>query len=174
MVFGGFMGGEYIKGIAYDDYITPALFREFEFGPNRGNFKKNIHDILRKRYINTNYIDEQIIGDILQDSPYFLPNRIKWRELNRLYYLTGSMHYYQDIASFSSVVPYVINPFMDIDFLTELFNSSFSFLKNNNNNIHEILRINKSAFHLGITNILEPKLSSINYAKEVFILPMNI
>ena len=28
MIFSGFMGGDYVKGLSYDDYITPQIFEE--------------------------------------------------------------------------------------------------------------------------------------------------
>ena len=35
MIFCGFMGGDYIKGIVYDDYITARLVRLWEFNKNK-------------------------------------------------------------------------------------------------------------------------------------------
>lgn len=166
MLFCGFMGGDYVKGLSYDDYITPRLFREYEYGNNKRNIPKAVESILCNKFIDDNLFDIEFVNKLLEESNFFSNSELKLRELNRLFYLVGSSHDYQDITVFNSRIPFVVNPFMDIDFLEILYGSRFSFLSVNSNLLFKKFRIGRSNFHLEITHQLAPKLSNIEYAKK--------
>ena len=56
MLFTGLMGGEYIKGITYDDYIIPKLLRLIE---EKGieYLSQIVHMLLSEKKINTDAVD---------------------------------------------------------------------------------------------------------------------
>jgi hypothetical protein len=76
------------------------------------------------------------------------------------------MHDWQDTSIFESKVQYMINPFMDIDFLEKLYSSTYSFLSVKRNILYDKLHLGRSDFHIGITNYLANPLSGIEYAKK--------
>ncbi len=166
MLFCGFMGGDYVKGLSYDDYITPRLFREYEYGNSKRNIPKAVENILCNKFIDDNLFDIEFVNKLLEESNFFSSSELKIREFNRLFYLVGCSHDYQDITVFNSRIPFVVNPFMDIDFLERLYGSRFSFLSVNSNLFFKKFRIGRSNFHLEITHQLAPKLSNIEYAKK--------
>ena len=164
MLFCGFMGGDYLKGLSYDNYITPKLFYDFEHSGQ--DFKTLVLNALDRKLVLKDAVNIEEIITKLQLSPFFSDKKRKDREFNRLFYLVGSMHDYQDTAVFSSRIPYVVNPFMDIDFLEMLYNSSFSFLSVHNEFLFKKFRLGRSSFHLKITDALAPNLSDIEYSKK--------
>lgn len=166
MLFCGFMGGDYVKGLIYDDYITPRFFRKFETNPKKSNLRAIIIEELYRCKINPDNTCFEKLEGIISELPMLNSNSRKIREFLVLFHLIGSMHDMQDTTIFSNQVKYVINPFMDIDFMRFLFGSGFSFVKNENDFLWKTLRWNRSRFHLQITDSLAPELSKIIYAKK--------
>jgi len=166
MLFGGFMGGDYVKGLIYDDYITPRFLWEYEFGKDKHKLNVIIPHFLTKLGINKNQININVLKTKIKSLPFIKHHDYKTRKLNTLFHLVGSMHDWQDTSIFASKTQYVINPFMDIDFLEELYSSTFSFLNVKRNFIYNKLRLGRSDFHIGITHHLAKNLSEIEYAKK--------
>ena len=88
----------------------------------------------------------------------------KEREFLYAFYLYGSAHHYQDSAVFSNQVKYLVNPFMDIDFLELLSHSSF--LSVNKPGMGFKDKLFSSKLQIAITDLLAPQLSDITYAKK--------
>lgn len=165
MLFCGFMGGDYIKGLSYDNYITPRIFNEYEFGANKKDLTKVTETIISGKYLKTGFFSLKEIISELEASPFFTKENLEIRELKRLYYLVGSMHDTQDISLFNSEIPYVINPFMDLDFLEPFFCSRYSFLSDSSK-LADKCRIDRSKFQILVTDRLSPDLSEIEYSKK--------
>jgi len=166
MLFGGFMGGDYVKGLIYDHYITPRFLWEYEFGANKHNLDALIPDLLSKAGINKNHIDIRILKKRINSLPFIESSDYKKRKLNTLFHLIGSMHDWQDTSIFGTKIQYMVNPFMDIDFLEKLYSSTYSFLSIKRSFLYNKLRLGRSDFHIGITNNLAKSLSDIEYAKK--------
>ncbi|NLD47938.1 MAG: hypothetical protein GX660_12205 [Clostridiaceae bacterium] len=166
MLFCGFMGGDYVKGLIYDDYITPRILRKYEGDPKKSKLRGIIIEELNRCKINPDNIYLEKLEGIISDLPMMNHDSRKIREFLVLFHLIGSMHDMQDTTIFKHKVKYVINPFMDVDFMQFLFGSDFSFLKNNNDFLWQTLRWNRSRFHLQITDYLATELSKIKYAKK--------
>jgi hypothetical protein len=165
MLFTGFMGGDYIKGIVYDDYITSMLMRMWKYDK-----RKNINTILK--LIKHNYIKcplsmLECINHRIIELPYF--NRASTdieRELYYIYYVIGCTHDWQDSYIFDRHIKYVVNPFMDIDFLEALFSSKYSMLHKDNTGDGIFRKMFYPELHIKISNSLAPNLSDIPYAKK--------
>ena len=168
MIFAGFMGGDYVKGLSYDDYITPRYLREWEFGKQAGSFNDITGKLLGLSFLNDSLIDRPLLDDCINTMPFFNSKVMKERQFNTLFHLIGSVHDWQDSYIFSKYVKYVVNPFMDIDFLKILYSSPFSFFRINKKSGPKFLRHNRSSLHVGITDSLAPQLSGIVYAKSGF------
>jgi len=167
MLFCGFLGGEYIKGIIYDDYITSKLFRLYK------NQKNNKIDIL-KSIINENHIvasknELSDINEIVSELSFY-DDRLKdiERELLYIYEVIGCTHITQDISLFGSKVKYIMNPFVDIDFLDILFSSYYSMLDKNNSEDTILKKMKYPKLHIEISHNLSPELSHIPYAKKAY------
>lgn len=167
MIFGGFMGGDYTKGIIYDDYITTRLLRLWKYSSKSDI--ENIQEIMNAYFWDLNSIDLNSLLSRLKQLPYF--NR-DYSDLHRefyyLFYVVGSTHDWQDSNVFASKIKYVVNPFMDIDFLELLFSSKFSMLQKNNSEDGFITKLSYPELAVNITHILCPVLSDIPYAKKGF------
>jgi hypothetical protein len=166
MVLGGFMGGDYIKGLKYEDYITSRLIREIEYNGGRKNLKNIVEELLTHNFINKDNLNLSRLLERIENLS-FIDEQVKnHREFLVLYRMIGSIHDMQDINVFASKVPYVVNPFMDIDFMETFFASKYSPLNNEVSKIGNRLKIKRSLFHLTITNLLAPELSHIYYSKS--------
>ncbi len=166
ILFGGFMGGDYVKGLIYDDYITPHFLWEYEFGKNKHNLDFLIPNSLKKLGIIINNIRISELKNRIASLTFINNSDFKTRKISTLFHLVGSMHDWQDTTIFNSKVKYVINPFMDIDFLEKLYSSNYSFIDVRRNFLYDKIRIDRSDFHIGITNYLAENLSGIEYAKR--------
>lgn len=161
-VFAGFMGGDYLKGLSYDDYITAKLMRLWSKG--RSNKKNHFENVLNEKFLRlSKHQSECLLEEVFPSFEFFndkLPLPI--RELSYLFQIVGSNHDYQDATVFSWEISNVSNPFMDVDFLERLWSSPYS-------SLNYRARIKGSAsrayFECKLTHLLAPELSPIPYAK---------
>lgn len=167
MIFGGFMGGDYVKGISYDDYITAKILR-YWLG-HEGDGSAVVAKVLDENHVlHDDAMVKQITGYVnhLPFMDMSLP------QIDREFYynfnVVGSMHDYQDTRLFNAKVKYAVNPFMDIDFLEMLFSSKYSMLKKNNASDPFYKKILYPEFHVRISHILAPELSKIRYSKKAY------
>jgi hypothetical protein len=165
MIFGGFMGGDYIKGLKYEDYITSRLVREFEFNPHNKPKEIIVEELLTHNEIIKNKINIFRLNSIINDFSFFKEKDKAYREFFVLYKMIGSVHDMQDTNVFASKVPYVINPFMDIDFMEAFFPSQYLPMVKEEGFVTNKLRLNRSKFHLTITHNLAPEFSGVYYSK---------
>jgi len=165
MIFGGFMGGEYLKGISYDDYIIPKLFRKGE-EKNIHHLEDDISDILEQKRICFGSIEIDRIYNKFKNLKYLKCKDKKEREFYYLFYHYASIHHSQDPNLFMSYCKYVVNPFMDDDFLDILFSSKYSMLKIKNNLKNQFKRVDQARFQCEIMHRLAPELSDIKFAKK--------
>ncbi|MFA7359811.1 MAG: hypothetical protein WC139_02120 [Candidatus Kapaibacterium sp.] len=167
ILFGGFMGGDYIKGLVYNKYITS------EFAENWILNKNNKHNILKNILSNEKIkIDHNEINNILlmlKKHPFFNTNEKHIiNEFLFVFYVVGCIHDYQDTTIFNTKYKYVINPYMDIDFLELLFSSNYSMLSKNNPRDNFIKKMFYPEFQVNISHKLFPELSDLDYAKKGF------
>jgi len=165
MIFIGHMGGEYVKGFAYADYITSKLFRLWNLEDDSLN-KENIKRILLEKYFRYESIKLNDLNCRILEQK-FINCKGKYNNFFTQFYISGSVHHTQDMNLYLSKVKYLISPFTDIDFLTLFFSSKFSMLyKKNNTSKNQLERLLQPNFHINITHILAPELSNIEYAKK--------
>lgn len=162
MIFGGFMGGDYLKGIVYDDYITAEIIRRLEY---RGN--QSIDSIYRELMDNRYLLgDVDALMDAVEAQKFRSAGSKIMREFYYVHDVIGCMHDTQDTNIFMSKIKYVVNPFMDIDFLELLFSSHHSMLDKENASANQLKRIRQPALHIEVTHRLASELSDIEYAKK--------
>lgn len=167
MIFGGFMGGDYTKGIIYDDYITAKLMRLWKYSSKVD--VEIVKDILLEAHFNIEILELDNIMNRLRKLPYLdKESKTIEREFLYVFLVVGATHDWQDTNIFSTEINYVVNPFMDIDFLELLFSSKYSMLQKNNSEDNFIKKINYPALAVNTSHLLAPELSSIKYAKKAF------
>ncbi|APF20141.1 hypothetical protein Calab_0559 [Caldithrix abyssi DSM 13497] len=167
MILCGFMGGDYIKGIIYDDYITAKFMRLWKYSAISEVDK--IKEILTYHLIDYKEFDLEYILNQIKTFPYL--NNINddiIREFYFLFYVLGAVHVYQDSHIFSSKIKFLVNPFMDVDFLELLFSSPYSMLHKNNSEDNFHRKLKYPEFAVNINYLLAPELSQIPYAKKGF------
>lgn len=131
MVMMGCMGGDYSKGVSFNDYIVTEFMRLYFFDSR--DLSDKIEYILSKhfiRYDNNTLEQIRVFIDKIQflKQPY---NNL--REYLIAFSFIGSLHDIQDINIFEKNETTVFNPFMDRDFFEYLFNSEYSLMFANRN-----------------------------------------
>ncbi|MCF8265963.1 MAG: hypothetical protein K9I71_03355 [Ignavibacteriales bacterium] len=164
MLFTGLVGGEYIKIPRINGVTIPKLFVDLDQLDDK--FKQNslVTQSLQAIGINTANIDtEQVLDKIIEViAPYSKLTDIQKRFCyTHIYYAT--VHHTQDPVIFGSQFKYVVNPFMDIDFMELLSKSKFWYI---NSKWVFFQTIFHSYLHVKVTDILYPQLSTIFYAKN--------
>lgn len=165
LFWGGYLGGELLMGMYYDDLIFTKLVKD---------------KILNKKSIDVNYLEELLselfihrlskeklgimVGEIKKMSFYTHNNELT-SELAAILDI-GVLHHYQDIELMSQQVDLVMPLFIDIDFLQLIFESPWSLLDANNKTKNLFLRHKLFKFNLNIQHILSPQLSKYYFAKK--------
>ena len=163
LVTGPFVGGEYIKGMKYDNIQIPKLLKDFEVKPHN-EIQSKINEVLTTKGVKVDNIDISLIVKRIKS---FLNEGNGFKKLEKnfiygyLYY--GGCHHVQDSTLFSSKIKYLFNPFMDIDFLEALSKSKHWYLNQSDSVFKKIFH---SIFLVGITDCLSPELSNVPYAKR--------
>lgn len=164
MIFGGFMGGDFIKGIALDDYITPKLFR-YWFYPKKHR-KDSIKKILSEKY----YIfNDDIINSLFEyfsELRYFKNKDLKINELFLNFDMISPIHDAQDPNIFMNFVDYVVCIFIDVDYWELLFDTKHNLLYRNHLSRNPLRRIKDPELSCKIINILYPELVNFMFSKN--------
>jgi hypothetical protein len=164
IIFTGLMGGEYLRGIEYDDYIISKYFRDINSGSPSDRLRKAKY-ILAAKAININSIDLNELSDKLQYlSADYLRQR-KEREFLLAFYVYGCAHHYQDSHIYMNTFNNAVNPYMDIDFLNMIATTDFVSYRHHGS-IYNTLWA--SQFQVRLTHLLLPGLSDIPYNKVGF------
>ena len=167
-VFGGYMGGEGILGIYYDDLITSEFMRRKWVGNE--NDEDLIPDIFNKKFIESDKIIKEKSQLFVQSLPYF-SNDAHLNHFLFSYMLKGEVHHIQDVNLFSHYVPYSIPIYLDLDYLELLFSSKFNFIFKNNDSRNPLTRINFYRFYAEMIRNLYPSLGSLPLAKQGYYTP---
>jgi asparagine synthetase B (glutamine-hydrolysing) len=164
MVFTGLVGGEYYKEPSYDDVTIPAILKKLLKTKIKRDALNIISGELQNKGFNVDKVnlDEVYlrIDDFLQHAQGLPPPKKKFIYTYLFY---GCSHHTQDSNVFNEHIRYVINPFMDIDFI-ELISSHPKWYVNKKFNL--LNRLFHSQFFAEVTHNLAPELSSIPYAKK--------
>lgn len=167
-VFGGYMGGEGILGIYYDDLITSEFMRRKWTGNEMD--EELISDIFSRKFIKADESSSQETLSFVHSLPYFSEDSHKNHFLFS-YLVKGETHHVQDVNLFSQYVPYSIPIYLDLDYLELLFTSKFNFLFKKNESRNPLTRINYYRFYAEMIRYLYPPLGSLPLAKQGYYTP---
>lgn len=164
MIFTGLLGGETLKEPRYDNKVIPSLIRELLQLRDKDKAKSIIIVQLRSRGVNISMTDPEVIYRRIKSFAD------KGRKLGRrerkfvyMWYYYGSSHHSQDTNIFGLHFKYVVNPFMDIDYL-EMLSGYNKWYLNRKQDLSG--RLFHSELHAAVTDALAPELSGIPYAKK--------
>lgn len=163
MIFTGLVGGEYLKEPEYNDIIIPFLFQEL-YSKKKMYCLKILNNRLKEKGICTKEIDLEIVYDKFQN---FLMHVNEMNRKEKKFIFThmfyASVHHTQDPNVFGNYVKYIINPFMDIDFIEMIASYEKWYLNRMNCCFSKIFH---SELFVKITDHLVPEISNIPYAKK--------
>jgi len=164
MLFTGLVGGEYIKEPAYNNIVIPLLFKWFVKNKNPKSIMEEIKSSLINIGFNMLNVDISMIYEKIKSiSEYGEGINEKQKKFVYTYHYYAAAHHFQDSKIFAGYVDYVVNPFMDVEFL-ELLSSYPGWYIHKNATLVD--KIWSSYFLIKITDILAPELSDIPYAKK--------
>jgi hypothetical protein len=161
MIFGGFMGGEGIKGVHYDDLIITRFTRTYS--PSAKNKKALISDFLKNYYTEQKDLSYDFIIDFIDHLPWNGKDK-KANEFYLNFTLNASNHLAQDINFYHYYYPRFINPYMDIDYLRFLFKSPFNMLHKDNTSANPFRRLEIPYFHCNAIQMTNKKLADIPFS----------
>lgn len=164
MVFTGLVGGEYFKEPSFDNVTLPLIFKSLITTKSKAEGISIVYEHLKRMEFNTDQINlEQVYFKLKKFLNYGIGLNYKEKKFLYTYLFYGCAHHTQDSNVFSKHIKFVVNPFMDIDFIEIMashpkwyVNKKFNFLN----------RFFHSHFFIETTHILAPQLSTIPYAKK--------
>lgn len=164
MLFTGLMGGDYVRGINLDDYITPKIFRLWNYSNlNKTEIIKNIG--LEKRMIINNDLADRIINRLESFLP-FMGGDLKKKEFFLNTHFVGPVHDSQDTTVYLNKFSFVVNIFMDIDFLELLFSTKHNMIHKEHTSNNFFKRIKDAELACNVISILCPELGSVEFSKQ--------
>jgi hypothetical protein len=158
------MGGEYLKGITYDNYIVPEFLRNLT-GKSRRKRISYITEVLKQKGIIISHLDLDKLSGTIESLDFLHVKNKRQRKFLFAFHIYGSSHHLQDSLIYMNNFKYLVNPFMDIDFLEMLAESSYISYKRKC--ISERL-LYPTYFQVKLTKILLPGISDIPYNKRGF------
>lgn len=165
MLYTGLVGGEYIKRPSYNNVSMPRIYETWLTLKSNHQKKNYISKILQSKGLKTDLLNlENIISNLdrlIIPKGSLNSNQIKFIHLYSYYAVT---HHTQDPSLFKSHIKYIVNPYMDIDFLEALSKSDKWYLNRKIN--HPLEKVWHSLLQTKITHILYQELSSVPFAKN--------
>jgi hypothetical protein len=161
--YGGYMGGELLMGIYYDNLVfTDFLISYWE----KQNAFQNIPNILASKFIRKEAIDIQAITKSLLELKTFNPSLDKKMQHFFGMFEIGVLHHSQDLTIAKHFINYPFAFFLDIDFLTALFSSKYNFFHQDNKSSNLLRRYGLYELNLNVQHILFPSLDTVPFAKK--------
>ncbi len=158
----GCMGGDYSKGVAFNDYIVTKFIRLYYSDPT--NLRVWVTQILEENHLklDVSQLDELI--QLIEGLNFLEKNWTKNAELKLAYHFVGTLHDVQDmlLARYSGLEAF--SPFMDIDFMEAQFVSKYNLYSAHRNSSNPLKKISGGELQANIICTLFPKLGEIPMA----------
>ena len=160
--YAGYMAGEFLMGIYYDNLIFTKFLANFWDNDNL----LPIQPILQKYFYKDGIIKDDELTEKLNDFKTFDDKlSIEERQFYGIFEI-GIPHHSQDIFLASQYFKFVYPFFIDIDFLEALFQSRFSFFFANNKTKNPLKRYKLFEFNLNVQHLLYPEMDTIPFGKR--------
>lgn len=162
MLFMGAMGGDYSKGVSFNDYIVTEFMRRYFFDDTE--IRELIRQILHKHYVK---FDDELIEKliiIIGELDFMDKSNLKKSEFLMAHSFIGVLHDVQDINVFLNYAEKVVVPFMDIDFFEALFQSPLSLFSNDRSSKNIFKKLQGGELQAHLISRLYPPLARIPLA----------
>jgi len=161
----GYMAGELLMGIYYDDTVFPAFLTQLWEQKNTVS-EGLIEEKLKDYFMKVDALDlTAVVAKLKQLRTLDLSKGIYEAQLHGIFEL-GVPHHGQDIFLSQTILDYPYPFFLDIDFLDALFQSQYCFKFTDNKTKNLVQRYKLYAFNLQLQHRLFPKLSKVPFAKK--------
>jgi hypothetical protein len=161
----GYMAGELLMGIYYDDLVFPEFLTQI-WEKNTPLTTLLIEQNLKHNFLKENAINlEEVLNELRKLQTLNTQSSLFETHLHGIFEL-GIPHHGQDIFLSSTILDYPYPLFLDIDFLDALFQSNYSFKYTDNKTKNIFERYKLYAFNLKLQHRLYPKLSKVPFAKK--------
>ncbi len=159
--FAGYLGGELLMGIYYDDLV---------FTKNLTNKWKGIEfdfkAIYENSFIKVNSINQDDLNMKLENISSIKSNYSLFKKEFFSLFEIGIPHHCQDLNLSNDYFDYPIPFFLDIDFLEDLFKSRYNFKYHDNKTLNLFKRYKLYKFNIEIQHILYSNLDKVFFAKK--------
>lgn len=160
--YAGYMAGELLMGIYYDDLVFSNYLTNYWDTNELGSLNSRFDYFFHK----SGTIDTNVISERISRIKSFDPNTsTKERQFHSIFEI-GIQHHCQDIFLASQFFDFVYPFFLDIELLEALFDSQFNFFYSNNKSLNLFSRYKLFEFNLNIQHILYPLMDEIPFAKR--------
>ena len=160
--YAGYMGGEFLMGIYYDNLIFTKFLTDFwdnsELHPDETILNDYFHhtDAISIDELNTQIANLRTFDSELS---------FKERQFYGIFDI-GIPHHSQDVFLASKYFYFVYPFFIDIDFLEALFQSRYSFFFTDNKTKNLFKRYQLFEFNLNLQHLLFPDMDSVPFGKR--------
>lgn len=160
--FAGYMGGEFLMGIYYDDLVFTKYLTDFWETNVKASFEANLEYCFHK----AGTIDKDDVDDRICELRCFDPSiSLKERQFYSIFEI-GIPHHGQDVFLASKHFNFVYPFFIDIDFLEALFRSRFNLFCTDNKTHNLLARYKLYEFNLNIQHLLYPAMDIVPFGKR--------
>jgi len=163
-VFVGAMGGDYIMGEGFNDYIITEFLRKYL--TEKEDEDLTIRDIFDKHFVRYDQSMIEYLKSFLRAFGLSYQIFDKDTEFKLVHNLIGCTHDIQDIALFTAYSSFVIAPFMDIDFMEALFGSTYSLFSNDRHTKNPFKRLRGGELQCYLIRHLAPLLAGVEFANQ--------
>ncbi len=161
--YAGYMGGELLMGIYYDDLIFTGFLRKLWSGSTAESL---MAERLREYFITPGQeLLAEVSGRVRELACTDMSLSPAMREFHGLFEI-GVPHHSQDITLASGFWNYAAPAFLDTDFLDLLFRSRDSFLFRDATTVNPFRRHALFRTNMGIQHILFPELDTVPFGKR--------
>lgn len=164
MLFTGLVGGEYIKEPINNNITIPDLIWFFACCGNKDQKIKELISRIDSAGFEYSRINLESVYNSLQSLASICDgSTVKQKKFILTYHYYAVAHHTQDPEIFSKQIPWVVNPFMDIDFLEMLASSKHWYVNKKESFLNKFWH---SYFLIKITDVLFEPLSEVPFAKK--------
>lgn len=161
LLFTGHMGGEGLRGLAYNNYFSSKFFENCteDIACNCDNF----NEILTNYFVREDNIDYLKYEHKINNLPWM---RNKDKEINKLFFiydLVGKIHHSQDLRIYNHYVPNVVPVYLQNEYLVKVFSSNFNFLSKNKSLFGQL---NNPKFYCKTIEYLYPELLDLPFSNK--------
>lgn len=162
--YSGYMGGELLMGVYFDNLIFTNFVRDY--WQNGDSLFLSIPNLLQERFVKSEELDIDSVINRLKGLKCF-DSKIGYKEkqFNSLFEI-GVMHHSQDLQVAKQIFNYPVPFFLDIEFVQALFASKYSFFYQDVETKNLFKRHSLYRFNLLIQHLLYPGLDKTYFAKK--------